>query len=157
VLLRGAVGLSEAEFKTQAQQTLSDARGWSQLGIAFQQVDSGGDFTLVLSEASMVPSFSSGCDTVWNCNAGRYVIMNNDRWMGASDAWNAAGLGLSTYHHLAINHELGHWLGHDHETCTASGSPAPVMQQQSMDLHGCTFNPWPLTSELWSTTLGIKR
>jgi len=51
--------------------------------------------------------------------------------------------------------EVGHWLGHDHKVCSGVGQLAAVMQQQSISLGGCNFNPWPLDSELWSTQLGI--
>ena len=55
---------------------------------------------------------------------------------------------------MVINHEVGHWLGHGHETCATKGGPAAVMQQQSIDLEGCRFNPWPLESEIVATGKG---
>lgn len=156
VTTRGTITASLAEFKTDANQTLNDSRGWAQLGVRFQEVASGGMFTLVLSEASQLPTFSSGCDALYSCNAGRYVIINQDRWLGATPSWNQAGGSLRNYRHMVINHETGHWLGHGHAHCGGTGQQAAVMQQQSIDLEGCSFNPWPLASELWSTTLGIS-
>ena len=114
-----------------------------------------GTFTLVLSEASQVPSFSSGCDAMYSCNVGRYVIINQDRWLGATPPWNSAGGSLRDYQHMVVNHETGHWLGHGHADCSGVGQPAAVMQQQSINLQGCRFNPWPTASELWSSRLGI--
>ena len=156
VTTRGVVTASLAEFKTLANQTLNDSRGWARLGVHFQEVPAGGMFTLVLSEASQLPTFSSGCDALYSCNAGRYVVINQDRWMGATPSWNQAGGSLRNYRHMVVNHETGHWLGHGHAHCGGAGQQAAVMQQQSIDLEGCSFNPWPLASELWSTTLGIS-
>lgn len=151
VTTSGAVYASLAEFKTLANQTLNDARGWSRMETSFSEVATGGDFTLVLAQASMLPTFSSGCSADWSCNAGRYVIINQDRWTGATTAWNNAGGNLRDYQHMVVNHETGHWLGHGHVFCSGAGNAAPVMQQQSIDLQGCAFNPWPLASELWTS------
>jgi hypothetical protein len=158
VTTRGAITASLAEFKQQANATLNDARGWPRMGVGFQEVASGGQFTLVLSEASQVPSFSpGGCDAEYSCRAGRYVVINQDRWLGATSSWNSAGGSLRDYRHMVINHETGHWLGHNHASCGGAGQSAPVMQQQSISLQGCSFNAWPLDSELSSTQLGIQR
>lgn len=155
VITRGAISANVAEFRIQANATLNDQRGWSRMGVAFQEVSSGGMFTLVLSEASQLPSFSPGCGVEYSCRAGRYVIINQDRWLGATPSWNQAGGSLRDYRHMVVNHETGHWLGHDHRSCGGAGQPAPVMQQQSISLQGCSFNPWPLANELRSTQLGI--
>lgn len=146
-----------AEFKRQANATLNDPRGWARMGVIFQEVASGGMFSLVLAEANQLPVFSPGCSAEYSCRAGRYVIINQDRWLGATPSWNAAGGSLRDYRHMVVNHEVGHWLGHGHEDCAAAGQSAAVMQQQSINLQGCSFNPWPTTSELWSTQLGIAR
>lgn len=153
---KGATSSNLVEFSQQVNQTLNDGRGWAQLGVSFQEVASGGSFNLILSEAVLVPSFSSACDTEWSCRVGKSVIINDNRWGGASAAWNAAGGSLRDYRHMVVNHEVGHWLGHGHLGCTGVGQPAPVMQQQSISFEGCAFNPWPLASELWSTQLGIR-
>lgn len=156
VTTRGAIIANLDEFRSQANATLNDQRGWARMGVAFQEVPSGGMFTLVLSEANQLPTFSSGCGVEYSCRAGRYVIINQDRWLGATPSWNQAGGSLRDYRHMVVNHETGHWLGHDHESCGGAGQPAPVMQQQSISLQGCNFNPWPLNSELWSTQLGTR-
>lgn len=150
VSTRGVTRSNLAEFSAQANQTLNSPRGWAQLGLSFMQVPAGGDFNLVLSEASQVPSFSPGCSAEWSCRVGVSVIINDDRWSGATVAWNNAGGGIRDYRHMVINHEVGHWLGHGHASCPSPGSYAPVMLQQSIDLQGCKFNAWPLASELWS-------
>lgn len=156
VQTRGTITANLAEFRAQANATFNDGRGWSQLGVSFQEVASDGAFTLVLSEASQVPSFSSGCGSEYSCRVGRYVIINQDRWQTATPSWNNAGGSLRDYRHMVVNHETGHWLGHGHTSCGGNGQPAPVMQQQSIDLQGCAFNAWPVASELYSPQLGIR-
>lgn len=147
VTTRGRISTSVAIFKRQAQETYVDARGWRAGGIAFRQVARGGDFTLVLAEASTLPSFGAECSTYWSCRVGRFVVINQDRWKFASPAWNQARAGLRNYRHLVVNHETGHWLGHGHRGCPGPGQPAPVMMQQSKGLDGCRFNPWPRPDE----------
>lgn len=155
VSTRGVITADFAAFKTLANETLNDGRGWSRMGVRFAEVASGGQFTLVLSEAAQVPSFSPGCDSTYSCAVGRYVIINQDRWQGATASWNQAGGSLRDYRHMVVNHETGHWLGHGHPSCPGPGQLAPVMQQQSISLQGCSFNPWPIASELHSSRLGI--
>lgn len=150
VTTKGAITADFVEFKTLANQTLNDSRGWARMGITFQQVSSGGSFTLVLSSADEMISFSDWCSAEWSCQVDPYVIINQDRWLYGTTAWNNAGGSLRDYQHMVINHETGHWLRHPHEYCGGTGQLAPIMQQQSIDLQGCKFNPWPLNSELWS-------
>lgn len=152
---RGNISADLNEFKQHAGQTLRDQRGWSRLGVSFSEVATGGDFTLVLAEATEVAAFSTGCSADYSCNVGRYVIINQDRWLGATPAWNNGGGSLRDYRHMVVNHETGHWLGHGHRNCAGAGQPAALMQQQSIDLQGCVFNPWPLDSELQSSRLGL--
>jgi hypothetical protein len=149
---RGRITTSLKEFKVQAQQTYADPRGWRAAGIRFVPVAHGGAFTLVLAQASLVPSFSSSCSSMWSCRVGRFVIINQDRWKNASPAWNAAHLPLRDYRHMVVNHETGHWLGLHHATCPGKGRLAPVMMQQSKGLQGCRFNPFPTIHEIDSRT-----
>jgi hypothetical protein len=149
---RGRITTSVKQFRAQAQQTYEDPRGWRAAGIRFVPVAHGGAFTLVLSQASLLPSFSSQCSVMWSCRVGRFVIINQDRWKNASPAWNAAHLPLRDYRHMVVNHETGHWLGLHHVSCPGKGRLAPVMMQQSKGLHGCRFNPFPTIHELNSRT-----
>ena len=148
VTTRGRITASLAEFRRQVQQTFTDARGWRGKGVRFTPVARGGSFTVVLAEASTVPSFSSGCSATYSCRVGRYVIINQTRWQTATPPWNAAGRSLRDYRHLVVNHETGHWLGKGHAGCSRPGALAPVMMQQSKGTDGCRFNPWPTVAEL---------
>lgn len=157
VASRGNITASLDEFASQVSQTLNSPLGWARLGIRFVRVESGGQFTAWLSEASQVPSFSpAGCDAIVSCTVGNNVIINETRWLNGADAWNNAGGSLRDYRHMVVNHETGHWLGHGHEYCSGAGQPAPVMQQQTIDMQGCTPNPWPQQHELYAPKLGIR-
>ncbi|WP_148570769.1 DUF3152 domain-containing protein [Nocardioides caldifontis] len=144
---RGRVVADLRRFRTQAQQTLDDPRGWRGAGVKFRRVARGGDLTLVLSEASRLPSFSPVCSVEWSCRVGRYVVINQTRWLHASPMWNRRSRSLRDYRHMVVNHEMGHWLGHGHRGCPRRGAAAPVMQTQSKGLDGCRPNPWPTPSE----------
>ncbi len=154
---KGNITASLDEFAAQVNQTLNSPEGWSRLGLRFVRVETGGQFTVWLSESSQVPSFSpSGCDAIVSCTVGNNVIINETRWINGADSWNAAGGSLRNYRHMVVNHETGHWLGHGHEYCSGPGQPAPVMQQQTIDMQGCAPNPWPLSNELYAPKLGIR-
>jgi hypothetical protein len=142
---RGAVGSDVRAFAAIARSTLADARGWSLGGaISYRQVRSGGQFRLVLATPAAVAAASPGCSPRWSCRVGDLVLVNEQRWNTGSATWTG---GLARYRQYVINHEVGHWLGLGHRRCPAPGSPAPVMQQQSLRLDGCTGNTWPLPSE----------
>ncbi|NHA00265.1 DUF3152 domain-containing protein [Nocardioides sp. W3-2-3] len=147
VRTKGRVPADLARFKTLAQQTYDDPRGWRGRGVKFVRVASGGAFTLWLSEAARVPGFSSVCSAQWSCRVGRNVVINVERWQHASPAWNRAGRSLRDYRHMVVNHETGHWLGKGHASCPRPGALAPVMQQQSKGTQGCRLNPWPTLGE----------
>lgn len=135
-------------LRSQLQQTYNDTRGWSVAGLVeFQEVSSGCDFTAWLSAPELMPTFGAICDSTWSCRVGPNVVINFERWQNASPAWNAGGGSLVDYRHMVINHETGHWLRFGHSHCGGPGQPAPVMQQQSINLQGCVFNPWPTASE----------
>lgn len=148
VRAKGHVVASMVRFRRLAQQVYDDPRGWRGAGVEFVRVPRGGGFTLWLSEARLVPSFSSECSAQWSCRVGRNVIINQTRWLHASPAWNAGPLGRRAYRNLVVNHETGHWLGFGHAGCPRRGALAPVMMQQSKGIGACRFNPFPLLSEL---------
>ncbi|WP_456697553.1 DUF3152 domain-containing protein [Aeromicrobium sp. P5_D10] len=155
VKTRGKVTASLSKFKKLAQQTYDDPRGWRAMGVKFKRVSKGGDFTLVLSQASKVPTFSSACSSTYSCRVGRNVIINQTRWQKATPAWNAKKGSLRNYRHMVVNHETGHWFERGHASCGGKGQLAPVMQQQSKGLQGCKINPWPKKRELHTSRFGF--
>lgn len=154
VASKGEVG-DLTEFSDTVFSTLNDPRGWPRAGAVFQEAD-GTDpnacsMTLTLAAAAQMTSFSTECSDEYSCRVGNDVVINVDRWNNATEGWLNAGGTVSRYRTMVINHEVGHRLGHlDNElTCSAVNQPAPLMQQQSMDLLGCVPNEWPLDDELW--------
>lgn len=152
VSTRGEVTGDLQEFKELTEEIYNDPRGWIRAGVKFEYVESGGTLHVVLASPQEVYNFSpSGCSDEWSCTVKPYVIINDDRWMGATNSYNEAGMSLLDYRRMVMNHETGHWLGHDHlMSCSDYNNLAPVMMQQSIDLRGCNANPWPLNDELWT-------
>ncbi|KFI81995.1 uncharacterized protein DUF3152 [Bifidobacterium psychraerophilum DSM 22366] len=142
-------------FESTVFKTLNSSLGWPRAGATFSYAASSGgsacDMTLILAQASAMKSFSDGCSEEYSCRVGNDVIINADRWTSGTPDWLKAGGSVERYRRLVINHEVGHRLGHlDNEaSCTVAGGAAPVMQQQSVSLRGCSPNEWPLDSELW--------
>lgn len=137
------------DFRTKLAAVYGDPRGWNNNGtLSLVHAESNCDYTAWLSAPSQMTSFGGLCDSYYSCRSGRNVVINYDRWKGATDPWNAAGGSLEDYRVMVINHETGHWLSFGHSNCPGAGQPAPVMQQQSISLQGCKFNPWPTAGEL---------
>lgn len=141
------IGQDPQHFAEQVDAVLDDtARGWAAGGQwAFQRVSRGRvDFTVHLASPHTTDVICGGygLDTGgWvNCSGGHDVVINVKRWLLLSPYYRGRA---DLYHALAINHEVGHRLGHNHESCPGVGAPAPVMMQQIKGLHGCVINGWP--------------
>jgi hypothetical protein len=145
---RGKVRGALSSFKRRTAEIYADRRGWSRSYIHFSRVKSGGAFSLVLSAARYVPTFAPICSSYYSCRAGRYVVINEDRWRAGTPYFKKSGGNLRQYRAMVVNHETGHWLGLGHASCGGSGQRAPVMQQQSKGLHACTPNARPLPWEI---------
>lgn len=150
---RGEINGDLDEFAKIVAETFADARGWSRAGVKFTQVESGGRLHMILASGAEVRAaapYANGCSADLSCTVKPSVYINDERWMNGSDSYNELGVELLDYRRMVINHEVGHFLGHDHITqCETNLGPAPVMLQQSTGLRGCSPNPWPLPSELW--------
>ena len=110
----------------------------------------------MLAQASLVPTYSRSCSALYSCRVGRNVIINVDRWRSGARAFPGS---LAQYRQMVLNHETGHWLGLGHASCPGRGRPAPVMQQQSKGMQGCTPNAWPLDrmESLLTTLVNLDR
>jgi Protein of unknown function (DUF3152) len=142
------VGVTPIDFAAAVETILGDPRSWTAGGtVRLQRVagTAAPDFTIYL--ATPVTS-EAMCRQEWletgqytNCRLsdGR-VVINSARWLTAVPNYGAP---LATYQAYAINHEVGHQLGHGHELCPGPGRPAPAMQPQTQSLDGCVAYAWP--------------
>jgi len=159
IAVEDGIGVSPDDFGAAVEGVLSDARSWTADGSlrlqraagSGQRVSASGptgtDVAFVVLLASPAKSAAlcreDGMDTqeFTNCRLhdGR-VVINAARWLTGVQDYGAP---LSDYRNYVINHEVGHQLGHGHELCPGPGQPAPVMQQQTLGLKGCTPYGWP--------------
>jgi len=140
----GIAGLTANEFAGRAEATLADPRSWTAGGQwRLRRVGPDGpyDFTIYLATpATRDELCAMGYDRYTSCRNGDRVVVNVARWAHGVPHYGAS---LDTYRQYVVNHEVGHRLGHGHELCPGQGRPAPVMQQQTLGLHGCTAFAWP--------------
>lgn len=155
VSARGPLNGDIEEFRRVVRETLTDSRGWIRAGVKFEEVESGGRLHMVLAAPAEVEAAApGGCSDLLSCTVKPYVLINDDRWLYATDSYNEIGVELANYRRMVINHEVGHFLGHDHiASCETDTGLAPIMLQQSTGLRGCQPNYWPLPSELWVSGL----
>ncbi|MFC4584781.1 DUF3152 domain-containing protein [Sphaerisporangium corydalis] len=132
------------EFAATVQRTLNDPRGWGANGrMRFKRVAHGPvRFRVALSSPAMtnarcLPMQTFGELSCWN---GRQAVLNAKRWNLGIPGYRGD---LVSYREYMINHEVGHALGHGHESCPGAGRPAPVMTQQTKSLQHCRPNAWP--------------
>ncbi|MFE2377411.1 DUF3152 domain-containing protein [Streptomyces sp. NPDC059398] len=149
VEVEGGSGVSAKSAAGEIDGILGDPRGWTADGHdGFQLVSSGPyDFEVKIATPDTVDRIcgAAGLHTHGevNCDVGDQVIVNLKRWKKGSPQFPGS---LHDYRALIINHEVGHRIGHGHETCPGPGLPAPAMMQQIDGLHGCRANAWPYDS-----------
>jgi hypothetical protein len=151
VAVENGLAVTPASFAAEVNSVLQDPRSWiARNDVRLQQIGPTGSphFTVWLATPATAATLcaSGGVDITENgapftsCRAGSNVVINSDRYFSGVHDYGAS---LEVYRAYMINHEVGHWLGHNHELCPGTGQPAPVMQQQTLGLQGCVANSWP--------------
>jgi hypothetical protein len=144
VVEEGIEGVAPIEFADEVTAVLSDNRSWTTGGQwRLHRAGPGEqyDFTVYLATPGTRDVLCAmGTDRYTSCRNGDHVVLNVARWADGVPHWRKP---LADYRAYLINHEVGHRLYQGHELCPEPGGPAPVMQQQSLGLHGCTPNAWP--------------
>lgn len=143
------IDVDGAAFAEAVTLTLGDPRSWGAGGrMSFQRVGAAeaaaGEFDIrvaLVSPGSMeryCPGVGTGGYT--SCRYGDRAVINLARWATAVPHYDGD---IATYRLYVVNHEVGHALGNGHRPCPGPGEVAPVMQQQTLRLDGCTKNAWP--------------
>jgi hypothetical protein len=134
------------DFASTLASVMSDRRGWRRAGFDIAESDDA-TYHVVLAEGDEVDRLCKPYDTggEFSCQNGPVVAINAERWRDGVDHWPGD---LNSYRTMLLNHEMGHLLGQRHRDCPGAGQVAPVMQQQSGGLDGCTANAWPLDDEI---------
>lgn len=143
VAVENGLELDVEEFSDFVHATLADRRSWTASGAwRFQQVGEAGgaDFTVYLASPEQRALLCGSTNTTVSCRNGDSVVINSARWITGVEHWDGT---LDAYRRYAVNHEVGHRLGHGHEVCPADGETSPVMAQQTYQLAGCVGNAWP--------------
>jgi hypothetical protein len=151
VAVETGISVSPDDFASFVDSTLGDPRSWiAGRNVRLQRVPGDGayQFTvyLVTPQTAYRLCLAGGFDIFWrgepytSCRVGGRVLINVTRWAKGIPDYGAP---LEAYRRYAVNHEVGHVLGHGHELCPGKGKPAPVMQQQTFSLQGCTAYAWP--------------
>jgi hypothetical protein len=143
------IGVDGAAFADAVRTTLRDPRSWGNGGrMSFQEVGAAEaaasryDFKVTLVSPGNMEKYCPGVGTggYTSCRYGERAVINLARWATAVPYYEGD---LATYRQYVVNHEVGHVLGHGHESCPGPGQPAPVMMQQTKGLDGCTAVSWP--------------
>lgn len=145
--VEGGLHADKKAIARTVRNVLLDPRGWQSVDhVRFVQATGDHDAKITIMVASPKTTdrlcFPAQTESKWSCFNQGNAVLNYRRWLKAVPQFKG---NVTGYREYLVNHEVGHGLGHTHRTCPAKGKPAPVMQEQSMGLHGCTAWFWPMS------------
>ena len=148
----GGLGLDLPQFAAMVRRVLSDPRGWERadgvhfVALSAAQLAQGTvpDIRITLASPDLTDTLCAPLRTMGevSCNQNGRAIINAKRWALGVSYYPQ----LDSYRTYVINHEVGHSLNHPHAACPGPGQKAPIMQQQTLGLQGCTPWPFPVAS-----------
>lgn len=117
---------------------LNDPDGWSTKGYFFEPVNENHNVLIRLSSPSTIVK-KCGLPSNLSCAElyGQHMYLNAERWFHGS---KESKLNLDDYRQYMVSHEIGHILGHEHESCPCAGCKAPIMLQQTLGIGKCIPN-----------------
>ena len=138
------INYNHENFIDEVNNILNEKKGWNKYNYTFTEKHNGKtDFIIILTPMNIIKSkFPQNISwTVFKPNNIPIIYINEYRWKHGSNKINVK---IEEYRKYLINHEVGHVLGFDHETCNINKSKkAPVMMQQTLGIGQCEFNPYP--------------
>ncbi|WP_281945162.1 DUF3152 domain-containing protein [Streptomyces olivaceus] len=150
VLVEEGLDVRPSAAAAEIADVLADRRGWTRDGANSFRLVSGGsyDFVVKIATPGTVDEICGAAGLLTrgevNCSVGTDVVVNLKRWVLGSPEFDGP---IHEYRALIVNHEVGHRIGHGHETCPGDGRPAPAMMQQIKGLKGCVANAWPYDAD----------
>ncbi|MBW3084507.1 hypothetical protein KEM60_00695 [Austwickia sp. TVS 96-490-7B] len=147
-------GVDEQEFTRIVREVLTDRRGWETqddvhfVNVSPEHAEDGEhiDFRITLASPQTVDQMCAPMTTEGqvSCRNGDRVALNTRRWTEGVQFYPDD---VAHYRIYMINHEVGHAIGHGHQTCPGAGQQAPVMLQQTLGLQGCQAYPWAVPGQ----------